>query len=1164
MSADLFRLLAEETGNILSPLQRAVEVPGALNELFAILGVPPGDDNTAVSAAVSAIVDVKKQIEALASQESPSLDDIRSVLQSSERAFQALRQLDAAGGPLSQLPGVSGDLIEWLVSTWLKTRHPVIHEIAALLTLIELEVDQAFSAAQTEGTEVIRYPYRIERLHPSRIASLLRDPVGILRAEYVTPLLTGADADAMADALFPKVVGLLRQLGISCRYGVNPGDETLLADSAPYISHALIAYLNDPLLKDLESEAGVVLSISSADRGDLGLVVSPFGSLTATRSTGPFIVELDITAGIDVFAVGRHGFTLLADVATTEVSGRVTVALETSSSPGFVFGSPTGSRLEVGGARLAAETSLSEARRTLALSADVTKSALVISPGDGDGFLSEILPSDGLRAEFDLGLAWSSDKGLTLRGSAGLEAAIPVGLSVAGVTLSTVNLGLRANDDRVNAEVSASIAASIGPIKAVLDRVGIESAISFPETGGNLGVADLELGFKPPSGIGLSVDAQGVLTGGGTLFHDPARQLYAGALQLSLHDELTLSAYGLIATKLPDGRPGYSLLIFITADGFKPVPLGFGFVLQSIGGMVGIHRSFDLEVLRAGLKTDSLRTLLLPKDPVANAPALIQALAAAFPARQGSYLLGLLARLTWFTPTLVQMDLALIQELGARERLLVLGRVSALLPSRDNDLIRLNLDALGVLDFDAGTLEADAVLVDSRLVHRFPITGSGALRARWPGAGRSVGAAISGTHFVLAVGGLNPRFHAPAGFPALERVTLALCSGDNPRLLCDAYFAITPNTVQFGAHASLHAKALNVSVNGDLGFDALVTVVPPRFVVDFHASVQLKYKSHNLFKVALDGTLEGPLPLRLTARAKFEILWFSFSVRFNFTLAGFPGAGGGLVSVSLKAELTKALRDPANWSTRRVPGVFHGVALRGLPQDAGLVLDPLGQLMVEQQLVPLNTHRDIDTYGGSPVTGERRFSLEGRLRSAPPAQAPAQPVQGAFAPARYFTMSDDEKLAAPSFEPRDAGLVLGDEAVTFGPETQAPLGYNTITVPPLPAPDTVASALAAPAAVPPVYEMPWSQVLAQCPGGAAGRAPARNAGRARFRNTAATPVAVLKAPGWRVVPVSGGEARLGATGMDTWSDCQAALADLNRGETRWRMVPEYELAALSN
>ena len=145
---------------------------------------------------------------------------------------------------------------------------------------------------------------------------------------------------------------------------------------------------------------------------------------------------------------------------------------------------------------------------------------------------------------------------------------------------------------------------------------------------------------------------------------------------------------------------------------------------------------------------------------------------------------------------------------------------------------------------------------------------------------------------MLAAGGLNPRFAPPAGFPPLERVAIALCSGKNPRLICDAYLAITANTVQFGARASLYAEAFGFSVTGDLGFDALVTLLPPHFIVDFHVEVQLKHKSHNLFKVTLDGTLEGPLPLWIAAKAKFEILWFSFSVHFNFTLvAGDCGAG---------------------------------------------------------------------------------------------------------------------------------------------------------------------------------------------------------------------------------------------------------------------------------
>src|SRR5262249_38684789 len=137
----------------------------------------------------------------------------------------------------------------------------------------------------------------------------------------------------------------------------------------------------------------------------------------------------------------------------------------------------------------------------------------------------------------------------------------------------------------------------------------------------------------------------------------------------------------------------------------------------------------------------------------------------------------------------------------------------------------------GVLDFDAGTLAVDAVLVDSRVAHKFTITGSGALRAGW-GAG-------PGSAFIYSVGGFNPRFVPPAGLPALDRVTIALASGSNPRFTCEAYFAITSNTLQFGARAELYASYGGFTLLGDVGFDVLMTSLS-HFIADFHASVQLK------------------------------------------------------------------------------------------------------------------------------------------------------------------------------------------------------------------------------------------------------------------------------------------------------------------------------------
>ena len=353
--------------------------------------------------------------------------------------------------------------------------------------------------------------------------------------------------------------------------------------------------------------------------------------------------------------------------------------------------------------------------------------------------------------------------------------------------------------------------------------------------------------------------------------------------------------------------------------------------------------------------------------------------------------------------------------------------------------MRLNLEAMGVIDFDAGTAAIDAVLVDSRLAHKFPITGSAALRAGF-GAGPS---------FVLSVGGFNPHFAAPTTVPALERVTIALSSGNNPRLICEAYFAITSNTVQFGADASLYASAAGFSVEGDVGFDVLVQLVPLHFVADFHARLQLKRGSHNLFGVSLNGALEGPRPLRVSGKATFEILWCDFSVHFDTTLV--KGEPPPLPpAVDVLAQLTQALASPSSWSTQRSATQTHGVALRSLPPAAADCADRArsARSAVRQAAGRAAQHRarhrDLRRR-----TGGRRAALRRSTRHAQRhAAARAPPLQASFAPAQFFVMSDDEKLAAPSFESMDAGCVFGDAHIVFDPSQviPAPLEYEIVPI----------------------------------------------------------------------------------------------------------------------
>jgi hypothetical protein len=828
-----------------------------------------------------------------------------------------------------------------------------------------------------------------------------------------------------------------------------------------------------------------------------------------------------------------------------------------ANSPWIALGAADSTRVEVSAAhaRLALTGTL-DGDAELRVEVGVDAAALVLDFGDSDGFVKNAISSSSARTPLSFTITWSSRAGFTFGGQAGLQLRLPVHQALGGgALLDEVGLALGSGGgESVALDLTASGTASIGPVTAVVTDLGFRVALeprAGTEPAGNLGNVDVRLGFKSPSGVGLSIDASGVVTGSGFLYSDATQGTYVGALQLSLHETLTLTALGLIATRLPDGSSGYSLIVFITAEDFKPIPLGLGFTLQGIGGLVAINRTFDEAVIREGLRNDTLKTLLFPKDPVSNALAIVRSLESAFPARRGSYLLGILARIGWGSPTIIQFDLALILELGARERLIALGRVTALLPTPDNALLRLTLDALGVLDFDAGTVALDAMLVDSRLVDKFVISGGAALRAGW-GKGR-------GNAFVLAVGGFNPRFVPPAGVPSLPRVAIALSSGDNPRLSCEAYFALTSNTVQFGARAQFYASAIGFILAGDVGFDVLFDS-PVHFIADFHSSVQLKHGSTNLFKVSVLGTLEGLRPLRLRGKASFEILWCDFTVRVNATLV--DGAPATVAAVNVLPLLLEALTSAGNWSTLPPPSRLHGVALRKVaptPESGALVLDPLGRLAVTQNLVPLATGRDVELFNGAPVTGDARYTVSATLEGSA-APTVVERTTADFAPAQYFTMTEDEKLASPSFETMQAGVAIGSDAVVVdqGQLVAAPLAYDAFVIDEIPTPVVAANGTTSdvpvtPTAAPAPYVMPASQLAVHAASGAAARAPSRRVGRARFR-VAGDPQVTMTRPRWAVVSATTGTEVPVDEGVETWSDYRAVASTLSRGGARYDVV----------
>ncbi|WP_145998573.1 DUF6603 domain-containing protein [Methyloterricola oryzae] len=701
-----------------------------------------------------------------------------------------------------------------------------------------------------------------------------------------------------------------------------------------------------------------------------------------------------------------------------------------------------------------------------------------------DGFLSSLIPGGTQKTDFSFGAGWSTRRGffttgqlpslspktspagqpkpLALAKSAapvpeadpfdmaqleslaarrdgrGVEIPLLTRKSLPGLTIdeTAIRIRMRGSSEEPAIAVAAelSLTASIGPVIVHVEDLGLQFDLArFKDTSrANLHFAHLDLDLSTPTAIGLLIDTPQI-RGGGFLKLDADAHQYAGMFDLTLSDLTTVKAIGLLNTRLPDGSRGYSLVVIITAQGFAPIQLGMGFTLTGIGGLLGIHRSARTEQLREGIRNGTLGSVLFPQDPIRQAARILSDLGRVFPPVRGRHAFGPMVEISWGTPRLLSLQLAILLELPEPVRLLVLGRLAADLPSADHSLVRLRMDAIGLVDFQRDSVSLDATLYDSRILD-FVLTGDMALRAQW---GRQ-------PTFLLAVGGFNPRFLPPADFPRLGRLALSLGDTGSLRLRFEAYLALTSNTVQFGAAVDLRYHAGKLELAGHLGFDALFQFEPFAFVADLGAMVVVKYRGYTLLGIKLDMTVSGPAPWFVRGTARFKILFFSKSVDFSHRF-GHQAPPPLPPAIDVLPLLVQAAADRRNWSTALPAGVASTVSFAVAAGEDARV-HPLAAVSLHQRVVPLRTH--ISRFGNSPLAGgPQRFDLEARSGAA---ELRHSYRQDAFAPAQFNAMSDDEKLSSPAFAQYDAGLALGDGDVSFGElfADDAGFDYETLIIDP--------------------------------------------------------------------------------------------------------------------
>ena len=1073
--SDSFQTLARHLAAAVEPLVRGFSDAEEFRLLmwrlgWEVQGIPPSYAavGTAAAGAVSAA-------EALADDAGP--EQVLAVIAAAGDVYRAVGALTAAPTGLdpAALPALARNLFELLLADYLNGQVPTAFNLLELLGVIRSE------SVEPAGS---RLGFLRTRFEWERLPAALADPTSI----PATVLGWGT-----ADFDFAKVAELLGELTLALG----------LPSSIDLLDAAFAAAVQGQATGEPAALLQRGLSVPFFDLRvagryeDVGLLLT---ELPAEGTARPGVLLLPLLpngVAVEVELDSRWTFALKAgtDLATQlgvvvrpgEVSLRYPFApghppptaafgfslAFTPDAPAVLLGRPGDIRVELAGATFTFGVVAHGSAVEVTLGAEPKGLALVLSGAGLDSFLGQLLGESESRIELPIGVSWNSRTGLDFRAGAGLEVSFEPQLDLGVVRFDRIKLAvsLKAGSGttpELDLRGAVALSGALGPVKYAVDRLGVHLPVKFAP--GNAGPFDLDFGMLWPQGIALSVDA-GAVVGGGFLFFDPEKGQYAGGLHLEF-EKITLNAIGLLTTHLPDGSRGWSLLVIVQASGFTPIQLGFGFSLTGIGGLLGINRTVSVDVLRAGVRNRTLDSILFsPDDPTPRAPQIISTLQSVFPPATNQYVFGPMAKISWGAPLpLITIELALILELPAPVRLIILGRVRAALPDPEFAIVEINLDVIGVVDFDRSELSVDATLFDSR-IGQFTLSGDMAARVNWG----------SRPEFAMSVGGFHPAYKPPPGFPALRRLALALSTGDNPRLRMEMYLALTANTVQAGARLELYVGIGGFSLEGSLGFDALIQFAPFRLLAEIRAHLALKRGSRTLMGLDIEVNLTGPGPWVLWGRAKFKIFFFTISLPFRAKF----GRDEDVPAIEPQ-EVWPVLRDSlaadASWSAQLPPSSGRLVVLRA--GSGELSAHPFGSLTVSQGLVPLQ--RTLGLFGSVPPRDFDRFTIVSGT-----GLAAAGPTTQFFAPAQFRRMSDPEKLASPAFERMVSGARFAPAtAIAHGFVQETPLDYEQSVILDVEAPPA--------GRLDERYTPAGEVVAALAEHGPAGTAAVRAQGRAKF------------------------------------------------------------------
>jgi len=444
---------------------------GALAE---VLDLPAG---TTVPALISAS-DITA-IEVFLGKSDPDLEEFVEVAKHVIAVTNALHTF------LENVPTIdSGQVFDRAISIltvfWLKRHQPLLYAALRTLQVIETDLGERWT----------------ESLHLDRLGKLLRDIHGYLAS--VLKLANDLEAKVTSDLVFLPIAGaaayLQDQLGASTRRPLVPlyGWDSPPSPSAfgERVAARTLAFALGALdqSRGIDLSFRIALALVPGEDGGPGLMLAfegdpievPLGDEWTLKASLPSQLGLWWIFGKAIEVVDSAGSTVSVDVLRDDD--------ETPSQSSLPL--TGGTRLEVGDVAF----HLQADSRDIDVRFTAKRLALVVGTGSIDSFIGSGAPRDGLRAEADLTVGISAQKGVYIGATAGLSTRFDVNRDLGPLHIDALTLEVRSDTAGSGIALTSSLSLSIkaGPVVATVEGIGAAARITFPATNANLGVLDFQ------------------------------------------------------------------------------------------------------------------------------------------------------------------------------------------------------------------------------------------------------------------------------------------------------------------------------------------------------------------------------------------------------------------------------------------------------------------------------------------------------------------------------------------------------------------------------------------------------------------------------------------------------------------------------------------------